>query len=148
MSGFYQAVAQGAERVGLAGAGEPEGQHVDAVIHETALGQLVQLLPESERHPVVLEGFPGLARGQPGRLTQPVDAPVATILGLLLQHLQEGGQGVAVASLGETGHRPGAHGGQLEFAAELADALLDDPGVGVHHAHTPDPARLTVSRRS
>ncbi len=44
-AGFHQAVAQGAERVGLAGAGETEGQHVDAVIHETALGQMVQLLP-------------------------------------------------------------------------------------------------------
>ncbi len=148
MSGFYQPVSQGAQRVGLAGAGEPEGQHVDAVIHETALGQMVQLLPESERHPVMLEGFPGLARGQQGRLTQPVDAPVATIFGFLLQHLQEDGQGVAVAGFGETRHRLGAHGGHLEFAAEDADALLHDPGVGGHHAHTPDPARLTVSRRS
>ena len=97
---------------------------------------------------MVLEGFPGLARGEPGGLTQSIDAPVATILGLLLQHLQEGGQGVTVARLGETGHRLGAHGGQLEIAAQLADALLDHSGVGVHHPHTPDPARLTVSRPS
>ncbi len=103
--------------MGLAGAGEPEGQHVDAVFHETALGQMVHLLTKSQGHPVMLEGLPGLARGQPGRLTQPVDAPVAAILGLLLQHLQEGGQGLAVASLSETGHRLSAHGGQLEFAA-------------------------------
>ncbi len=96
----------------------------------------------------MLEGLPGLARGQPGRLTQPVDAPVAAILGFLLQHLQEGGQGLAVASLGETGHRLSAHGGQLEFAAELTDALRDHAGVGVHHAHTPTMAVLLVSRPS
>ena len=31
---FHQAVAQGTERVGLAGAGQPEGQHVDAALDE------------------------------------------------------------------------------------------------------------------
>ena len=97
---------------------------------------------------MVLEGLPSLSRGQPGCLTQPVDAPVAAIIGLLLQYLEEGGQGVAVAGLGETGHRLGAHGGQLEFAAQLADALLHDAGVGVHHPHTPAVTRLPVSRRS
>ena len=45
MAGFHQPVSQGAERVGLAGAGQPEGQHVDAMFHETTLGQMVQLLP-------------------------------------------------------------------------------------------------------
>ncbi len=60
---FHQAVAQGTERVGLAGAGETEGQHVDAVFHETALGQMVQLLTQCQGHPVVLEGLPGFARG-------------------------------------------------------------------------------------
>ena len=63
---------------------------------------------------------------------------MAAILGFLLQHLQEGGQGIAVAGLGETRHRLGAHGGQLELVAELADALPHDAGVGVHHPHTPD----------
>ncbi|MCY4554868.1 MAG: hypothetical protein OXF79_00460 [Chloroflexi bacterium] len=38
---------------------------------------------------------------------------MAAIIGLLLQYLEEGGQGVAVASLGETRHRLGSHGGQL-----------------------------------
>ena len=83
-----------------------------------------------------------------GTPAQPVDAPVAAILSFLLQHLQEGGQGVAVAGFGETGHRLSAHGGHLEFAAQLADAFLDHAGVGVHHPHTPDPTRLTVSRPS
>ena len=148
VAGFHQAVAQGAERVGLAGAGEPESQHVDAVFHEAALGQLVDLLSQRQWHPVVIESFPGLARGELGCLTQPVDAPVAAILGFLLQHFEKGGQSIAVASLGETGHRLGAHGGHLELVAELADALLHHAGVGVHHPHTPDPARLTVSRPS
>ena len=97
---------------------------------------------------MVLEGLPSLARGELGRLTQPVDAPVATILGFLLQHLQEGGQGVPVASLCEAGHRLGAHGGHLEFAAELADALLDHSGAGVRHPHTSESPMLTVSRPS
>ena len=44
---------------------------------------------------MVLEGLPGPARGELGRLTQAVDAPLARILGFLLQHLQESGQGVA-----------------------------------------------------
>ena len=102
VAGFHQTVAQGAERVGLAGAGQSEGQHVDAVFHEVALGQLVQL-PRRQGHAIMLEGLPSLARGEFGRLTQAVEAPVAAILGLLFQHLQEGGQSIAVASLGETG---------------------------------------------
>ena len=68
MAGFHQAVAQGAQGVGLAGAGQPEGQHVDAALHKAALGQLVQLLPQRQGDSVVLEGFPSLARGQPGFL--------------------------------------------------------------------------------
>ena len=139
-------MAQGAEGVGLAGAGQPEGQHVAAALHKAALGQLVQLLPQRQGDSVVLEGFPGLARGQPGLPAQPVDASVAAILGFLLQYLQESCQGIAVSSGGETSHRLGAHGGQLELAAQLADAVLHH--AGVRHAHTPAAARLTVSRRS
>ena len=45
VAGFRQSVSQGAQRAGLAGAGEAEGQHVDAVFHETALDQMVKLLP-------------------------------------------------------------------------------------------------------
>ena len=139
-------MAQGAQGVGLAGAGQSEGQYVDTVFHKAALGQVVQLLPQRQGDSVVLEGLPGLARGQPGLPAQPVDAPVAAILSFLLQHLQEDGQGVAVAGGGETGYRLGAHRGQLELAAQLADAVLYH--AGVRHAHTPAAARLTVSRRS
>ena len=49
----------------------------------------------------MLEGFPGLARGQPGLPAQPVDASVAAILSFLLQYLQESCQGIAVSSGGE-----------------------------------------------
>ena len=132
--------------MGLAGAGQPEGQHVDAALHKAALGQLVQLLPQRQGDSVVLEGFPGLARGQPGLPAQPVDASVAAILSFLLQYLQESCQGIAVSSGGETSYRLGPHRGQLELAAQLADAFLHH--AGVHHAHTPAVARLTVSRRS
>ena len=82
-------MAQGAQGVGLAGAGQPEGQHVDAALHKAALGQVVQLLPHGQGYAVLLEDFPGLARGQPGLPAQPVDAPVAAILSFLFQHLQE-----------------------------------------------------------
>ena len=91
-------------------------------------------------------GFPGLARGQPGFSAQPVDASVAAILSFLLQDFQESCQGIAVSSGGETGYRLGAHRGQLELAAQLADAVLHP--AGVRHAHTTAAARLTVSRRS
>ena len=107
---------------------------------------MVQLLPHGQGYAVVLEGFPGLARGQPGFSAQPVDASVAAILGFLFQDFQESCQGIAVAGRGETSHRLGAHGGQLELAAQLADAILHH--AGVRHAHTPAVGRLTVSRRS
>ncbi len=146
MAGSHQAVAQGTPGVGLAGAGQSEGQHVDAALHEATLGQMIQLLAHSQGDPVVLERFPGLARGEPGLSAQPVDAPMAAILGLLFQYFQESGQGVAVASGGETSHRLRSYRGQLELTAQLADAFLHD--AGVHHAHTPAATRLTVSRRS
>ena len=53
-----------------------------------------------------------------------------------------------MSSGGETGHRLGAHRGQLELAAQLTDAFLHDAGVDDRHPHTPAVARLTVSRRS
>ena len=86
----------------------------------------------------MLEDFPGLARGQPGFSAQPVDASVAAILGFLFQYLQEYGQSVAVSSGGETGHRLGAHGGQLELTAQLADAVaVDAQGFDFHAAGVP-----------
>ena len=54
-------MAQGAQGVGLSGAGQPEGQDVDAALYEGALGQMVQLLAQGQEDPVVLEGLPGLA---------------------------------------------------------------------------------------
>ena len=41
--------------MGLAGARQSEGQHVDAALDEAALGQLIQLLPQRQGHPIVLE---------------------------------------------------------------------------------------------
>ena len=90
MAGFHQSVVQGAQGVGFAGAGQSEGQDVDAVLHETALGQMVQLLAQRQGHPVVLEGLPGLAQRQPGFTKQPDDASLAAVLGLLLQRLKQG----------------------------------------------------------
>ena len=39
--------------------GSPKAD-VHAALDEAALGQLVQLLAQGQRHPVVLEGFPGV----------------------------------------------------------------------------------------
>ena len=83
----------------------------------------------------MLEGLPGLARGQPGCSAQPADATLPSILGLLLQNLPEGGQGIAVSGGGEAGHRLRTHGGQPELMAQLTDPDLN--GVGVHHRATP-----------
>ena len=87
-----------------------------------------------------------MPEGSLGYLAQPVDATLLPILGFLLQHLEEGGQSVAVTSGGETrrGFRP--HRGQLELVAQIADAFLHD--AGVRHTHTSAVARLTVSKRS
>ena len=54
---FYvlQVVTQGAQDMGLAGAGQSESQDVDAPVDEAALGQLVHLLPQRQGHPVVFE---------------------------------------------------------------------------------------------
>ena len=121
---LHQPVAHGAKCVGLAGAGQPEGQHVDAAVDEAAVGQFPQLLAQRQWHPVVLESLPGLASRQPGGGAQPADAPLPTVLGLLLQHLQEGLQGLAVAGGGEAGHRLSPHAGQPELVAQLPDPLL------------------------
>ena len=51
-----------------------------------------------------------------------------------------------MAGGGEAGHRFRPHGGQLELAAQLTDALLHDDAV--HHEHTPAVARLPASRPS
>ena len=40
---------------------------------------------------------------------------MAAIIGFLFQHLEEDGQRIAVAGGGETVHRLGSHGGQLEL---------------------------------
>ncbi|MCE2459138.1 MAG: hypothetical protein J4G14_15215 [Dehalococcoidia bacterium] len=74
------------------GARQPESQDVDAPLDEVAVGQFSQLLPECQGHPVVLEGLPGLPRRQCGRGAQPADSRPTSILCLLLQHLQEGGE--------------------------------------------------------
>ena len=122
------------------GAGQSEGQDVDAAVDEAAARQLVQLLPQSQGHPVVLEGLPGLADGQSGRGAQSADAALPPVLGLLLQHFQQGLQGGAVPRGGESGHRLRSHGGQPELMAQLPDPDLN--GVGVHHQAT------TASRES
>ena len=112
---------------------------------QAALGQLVQLLPQRQGDSVVLEGFPVLPEGsrdsRRSRLMRGGGDPQ-----LPAPNLQESCQGMPCTSRGETSHRLGPHGGQLELAAQLADAVLHH--AGVHHAHTPAVARLTVSRRS
>ena len=92
----------------------------------------------------MLEGLPGLAGRQPGFPTAPDDATLPAVLRLLFQHLEEGGQGLAVAGGGETRCCFRPHRGQLELVAQIADAFLRD--AGVRHPHTPAVARLPVAR--
>ena len=132
---LHQPVAHGTQCVCLAGARQSEGQDVDAATYEVTVGQFAQLLSQAQGHPVMLEGLPSLASGQPGLLAESVDPPLPSILGLLLQHLQEGGQGVAVASGGEAVHRLRPHGGQLELMAQLPDPVVYRHGVD--HQATP-----------
>ena len=147
---LHQPMGQSAPGVGLAGAWEAEGQDVDAPFHELAPGQLVQLLAQGKGKPAVLEGFPGLARGEPGFLPKPVVAPLSAVLGLLLQHFQEGGQGVAMTGGGKTTDRLGAHGRQSELVTQLSDPFLNLHGVHriIHHLTTSAVSRLPVSSRS
>ena len=136
--------------MGLASAGEAEGQDVDSPFHEITPGQLVQPLAQGQGQPAVLEGLPGLARGEPGFFAQPVDAPLPAVLGLLLQHFQEGGQGVAVTGVGKTTDRLGAHRGEPELVAQLPDPVLNLHGVRhrIRHHATSDASRLPFSRQS
>ena len=76
----------GTHGVGLAGAGQSESQDIDASLDEAPIGQFVELLSERHRHPVVLEGVPRLADGQPGCSSDADDAPLPAVLGFLLQH--------------------------------------------------------------
>ena len=114
--------------------GSPKAKHVDAALHKVAIGQLAQLLLQCQGHTVVLEGLPSLARRQSGCSAQPADAALPAVLGLLLQHFQQGLQGGAVPRGGESGHRLRSHGGQPELVAQLPDPDLN--GVGVHHQAT------------
>ena len=84
MASFHQAVAQGAQGVGLAGAGQSKRQDVHAPIDKTTLGQMVKLLAQRQGHPVALEGLPEGSLDSPA---QPVDAPVVAIIGFLFQHI-------------------------------------------------------------
>ena len=109
---------------------------------------MIQLLPHGQGHPVVLEE-PALVKtgvsqvlpegsldSRRSRLMRRWRRSSASCSSTSrFQYFQESGQVIAVASRGETGHRLGAHGGQLELAAQLTDAFLHDDGV--HHPHTP-----------
>ena len=71
MSRFHQAVAHGAQGVGLASAGKSEGQDVDALFGEVAVGQLVQLLPQGQVLSVHgLHQGQVSSRGSPGLVVQ------------------------------------------------------------------------------
>ena len=93
----------------------------------------------------MLEGLPSLPCGQPGLPAQPADAPLPTVVSLLLQHFQEGFQSIAVACVGEAVHRLRPHGGQAELMAQLPVPGLN--GYSVRHQATPD-NRLSYTLRS
>ena len=61
-AGLNQPVPYGAHGMGLARAGHPERQHVDATVDEVPLTESLDLLSELHRGPVVLEGVPRSCR--------------------------------------------------------------------------------------
>ena len=92
-------MSNGTHRVGLAGAGHPERQHVDAAIDEVPLTESLELLSELNRGPVVLERVPGLACRQLRRSSQTVHSSDPPVLRLLLHHLHEGHERIGMTGL-------------------------------------------------
>ena len=128
-------MSHGAQGVGLAGAGQPEGQHVDAPVQESSAGQSVQLLPQRQGYPVVLEGLPSLARRQSRDAVRSL--PMRRCLrssASCSSTSRRVSRAVAVAGGSEAGHRLLTHGGQPELVAQLPDPLLY--GCGVRHQAT------------
>ena len=125
VAGFHQAVAQGAQGVGFAGAGQSEGQYVDAALDEAALGQMIQLLPQrqgdwlcSKVSQVLPEGSLDSRRSRlsAGGSDPQLPAPARKM----------GRASPWPAAVKRV--RLGAHRGQLELAAQLADAVLYHAG--------------------
>ena len=142
-------MSYGAHRVRLAGARQTERKHVDAPVHEVALGKPDELLPELHRSPLVLEGVPGLAGGEPGRSPQPVHSAYPPVLGLLLQHFHKCRQRVRVSGIAEAADDLSRKRRQLELPTQISDPLSNRAWrVGVSRHRAPPASSLSYTPRS
>ena len=63
-------MSDGAQRVDLPCPRETEDQHIYALFGELPLSDIIELLSELNRKPIVLVGIPGLARRQLGATSE------------------------------------------------------------------------------
>ena len=82
-------MADGAQRVTLADAGQTEGEHIGRVGEEVALRKLVELAHQRRRQAALIEGRKRLARRKLRRAPEARGAAVASLLRFELQHLEE-----------------------------------------------------------
>ena len=82
-------MADGAERVALADAGQAEGQHIGRVREEVALGELVESTHQCRRQASLVERGERFPRRQLRGAAQAGHAALVSLLGLELQDFQE-----------------------------------------------------------
>ena len=148
-SGLHQPVPYGAHGVRLAGAGQTESQHVHVTVHEVSFCKPDELLPEPHRRPLVLEGVPRLAGGEPGRSPQPVHPPDPPVLCLLLQNLHQCRKGVSMSRIAEAIHGLSRKRRQPELPAQIPDPLSHRAWrVGVSRHRAPPVSSPSYTPRS
>jgi hypothetical protein len=94
-----QRMAQSGGGVALAHAGEAEDEDVCGLLHPGAGAEVLELLGEGAGHARPVEGIEGLAREQVGDAAETLDPPIDSLLGLHLDDVEDGGEGVFVARL-------------------------------------------------
>ncbi len=133
-------VADGAQRVALADAREPEGQHVGRVLQEVAVGELVQPAHQRRRQAAFIEGGEGLAGRESGGPAQTRDPALVSLLGFQLQDLEEQRQRRLLLGLHEPRHQFAGGGREPEPREPGRDLIADGGGRG-GAAHAAAPAR-------
>ena len=120
-----EGVADGGADVGLAGAGEAEGEAVCSLIEEAAGGELLDLAHQRPGKAREVEGVEGLAGRQIGGAAESVDAALEAVIRLGEEDVVDQAQGLVVAGLDETLAELGGDGGRAEGGGEASHILLD-----------------------
>ena len=93
MTALDEGMPDGAHRVTLADARQPERQHIGRVLQEVAVGELVETPDQRRRQALLIEGGERLAWRQLRGPAQPRDPALVSLLGLEFQDVQEQRQG-------------------------------------------------------